>query len=143
MNLKIIRLVIVFLTVAIMSYIAGWLNGFPLLGIDDANIYMVYMKNLANGYGFVYNPGSERVEGFTSLLWTLIGALFFKTTSHPNIFLLALNVIVQTFALWKLIQFIESRVNATNQTLLSKESILTLGILCAHSGYFEWTIFLY
>ena len=39
----------------------------PLTGIDDANIYFVYARNLANGHGFVYNIGGERVEGFTSL----------------------------------------------------------------------------
>jgi hypothetical protein len=36
---------------------------------DDAMVSMRYAKNLANGYGLVWNPGGERVEGFTNPLW--------------------------------------------------------------------------
>src|SRR5689334_17399836 len=64
-----------------------------LTGIDDANIYFVYAKNLANGHGFVYNVGGERVEGFTSLLWTLICTLAFKFSSQPELILLVINVV--------------------------------------------------
>lgn len=46
----------------------------PLLGFDDANIFLVYARNLAAGEGAVWVPGGERVEGFTSLLWTLLAA---------------------------------------------------------------------
>jgi arabinofuranosyltransferase len=64
----------------------------PQLGVDDAYIFFVYARNLADGYGFVYNVGGEAVEGFTSLLWTLICALAFRITSTPHQFLLALNI---------------------------------------------------
>ena len=40
---------------------------------DDAFIAFRYAANLADGHGLVYQPG-ERVEGFTNLLWVLIGA---------------------------------------------------------------------
>ena len=40
---------------------------------DDAWISLRYADNLASGHGLVFNPG-ERVEGFTNLLWTLLGA---------------------------------------------------------------------
>lgn len=43
---------------------------------DDAMISMRYAKNLADGYGLVWNPGGERVEGFTNPLWTLFMAVF-------------------------------------------------------------------
>src|SRR5258708_7855289 len=33
---------------------------------DDAMISMRYAKNLAQGFGLVWNPGGERVEGFTN-----------------------------------------------------------------------------
>lgn len=39
--------------------------------IDAAYIGFRYAENLAGGAGLVYNPG-ERVEGYTSLLWTLL-----------------------------------------------------------------------
>ena len=64
----------------------------PPLGIDDAYIFFVYARNLADGHGFVYNVGGESVEGFTSLLWTLICALAFRITSKPLELLLALNI---------------------------------------------------
>jgi len=41
---------------------------------DDAMISMRYAKNLAHGDGLVWNPGGERVEGFSNPLWVLIMA---------------------------------------------------------------------
>lgn len=42
---------------------------------DDAMIAMRYARNLANGYGLVWNPGGERVEGYTDPLWVLFMSL--------------------------------------------------------------------
>jgi len=42
--------------------------------LDDAYISYRYARNLADGHGLVFNPG-ERVEGITSLLWTLLVAV--------------------------------------------------------------------
>lgn len=36
---------------------------------DDAMISMTYARNLAQGYGPVWNPGGEHVEGYTNPLW--------------------------------------------------------------------------
>jgi len=41
---------------------------------DDAMVSMRYARNLAEGFGLVWNPG-EYVEGYTNLLWTLWMAL--------------------------------------------------------------------
>lgn len=43
---------------------------------DDPMISMRYAKNLAAGYGLVWNPGGERVEGFTNPLWVLYMTVF-------------------------------------------------------------------
>jgi arabinofuranosyltransferase len=43
---------------------------------DDAMISMRFARNLAQGFGLVWNPGGERVEGFTNPLWVLYMALF-------------------------------------------------------------------
>jgi len=67
---------------------------YQLTGIDDANIYFVYARNLVGGHGFVYNIGGERVEGFTSLLWTLICALAFKFSSQSELILLIINIVI-------------------------------------------------
>ena len=43
---------------------------------DDAMISMRYARNLANGDGLVWNPGGERVEGYTNPLWVVFMAVF-------------------------------------------------------------------
>lgn len=43
--------------------------------LEDALISLRYARNIANGLGFVYNPG-EHVLGTTTPLWTLINALY-------------------------------------------------------------------
>ena len=37
---------------------------------DDAMISMTYARNLAQGYGLVWNAGESPVEGYTNPLWT-------------------------------------------------------------------------
>ena len=39
---------------------------------DDAFISFRYARNLAEGAGLVFNPGFERVEGYSNFLWVLI-----------------------------------------------------------------------
>jgi arabinofuranosyltransferase len=51
------------------SFVIGDERYFSLF--DDAMISMRYAKNLANGYGLVWNPGGERIEGYTNPLWVL------------------------------------------------------------------------
>jgi hypothetical protein len=42
---------------------------------DDAMISMRYGRHLAQGFGLVWNPGENPVEGYSNLLWTLWMAL--------------------------------------------------------------------
>lgn len=51
------------------SFMVGGERFFVLF--DDAMISMRYAKNLANGFGLVWNPGETPVEGFTNPLWTI------------------------------------------------------------------------
>lgn len=62
---------------ALLFYLVFILRtAFPVHGeayftlFDDAMISMSYARNLAEGYGLVWNPG-ERVEGYSNFLWTL------------------------------------------------------------------------
>jgi arabinofuranosyltransferase len=64
----------------------------PRLGTDDAYIFFIYARNLAEGHGFVYNIGGEAVEGFTSFLWAIVCGLAFRLTSKPLELLLAINI---------------------------------------------------
>ena len=88
------------LTVLIGSGLAWYLLGCPGTGIDDADIFFVYGRNFAQGHGFVYNIGGERVEGFTSLLWTLICACLFRLTDHVEIPLYLINLLMGIATLW-------------------------------------------
>jgi arabinofuranosyltransferase len=49
---------------------------------DDAFISFRYAKNFVEGNGLVYNI-SERVEGYTNFLWTLLLSLFMKMGLDP------------------------------------------------------------
>lgn len=73
----------------------------PLTGIDDANIFFTYASNLANGEGFVYNAGGERVEGFTSLAWTLVCALGYTVSRQPELLLLCFNTLLVALAMYQ------------------------------------------
>lgn len=47
---------------------------------EDAYISFRYGRNLLEGHGLVFNPGGERVEGITNLLWTLLLAAASRLT---------------------------------------------------------------
>jgi hypothetical protein len=51
---------------------------------DDAMVSMRYGKNLAQGFGLVWNPGGERVEGYTNLLWVLYMSLIHLLPIAPS-----------------------------------------------------------
>jgi len=114
----------------------------PYLGIDDAFIYFVYAKNLAHGHGFVYNVGGERVEGFTSMLWVLICSLFYRLFSE-NYFrqaLVLLNIAMVSFALFRLIDFLDRRFAGRPVSFPSFPSFCLLAILFVVKGYLDWTV---
>ena len=50
---------------------------------DDSFISFRYARNLVDGNGLVYNPGGERVEGYTNFLWTLILAGVISVGGDP------------------------------------------------------------
>lgn len=111
----------------------------PLIGIDDANIYMIYMRNLAEGHGFVYNAGGEHVEGFTSLSWTILGSLLYLIFPTPEIALLGFSFLIVATVVFLLIKFINTYTQY--EGLVSPYAWLTLGLLAAIPGYFDWTLY--
>jgi hypothetical protein len=54
---------------AVIIHGSAWFTLF-----DDAMVSMRYAQNLAAGFGAVWNPGGERIEGITNPLWTLVMA---------------------------------------------------------------------
>ena len=77
-------LVLLLVLVGSAAWLAQFLSSTPLVGYDDANIFLVYARNIAGGHGFVYNVGGERVEGFTSPAWVLLCAAAMKITTRPE-----------------------------------------------------------
>jgi arabinofuranosyltransferase len=73
---------------------------------DDAFITLRYAQNVAHGAGAVYNAG-ERVEGYTSLTWMLLAALFAKLglplPGSVQVLgaLAGIGLLTATFALWR------------------------------------------
>lgn len=92
------------LAAAVLIGWGAWCHPSSGIGIDDSNITFVYARNLAEGRGFVYNPGGERVEGATSLLWTLLVAGMFKLGGDES------TVWAAGIALFALTQFVAARI---------------------------------
>lgn len=111
----------------------------PTIGIDDANIYMIYMRNLAEGHGFVYNAGGEHVEGFTSLSWTILGSFLYLIFPTPEIALLFFSFLIVATIIFLLIKF--TNTYTEYEGIISPYAWLTLGFLAAIPGYFDWTLY--
>jgi len=114
-----------FLIASLGAGLLIWFSWFVFLdsqgvGIDDANIFKVYAQNLSHGLGFVYQPGGERVEGFTSLLYTLLLSFAYKITGNLDVsgLLIGLSTFLAVVVLTtKLAYFIGLK----NQKLLNPE----------------------
>jgi len=97
------------LTVLLGTLVVWIMMGLPQTGIDDADIFFVYARNFAEGHGFVYNVGGERVEGFTSMLWTLVGSGWYSIFQSLELPLLMLNVLLGTVVVSACLERTENR----------------------------------
>lgn len=117
----------------------GLANGLPVIGIDDAAITRSYAENVANGHGYVYNIGGERVEGSTTLLWVLILTGLYALTGTPEFLIIA-----ATFALTVLAVFCSLRLTRALCDWLEIDEVvpvLVLSVLLVASpGYFMWSV---
>ena len=75
---------------------------------DDPWISFRYARNLVNGYGFVFNPGGEIVEGYTNFLWVIITACFMKLRFHPLVATKLLGVGLAYLSLYLLYKIAQS-----------------------------------
>src|SRR5581483_6343416 len=88
----------------------------------------------------VWNIGSERVEGFTSLLWTLIGALFYKLTGENFVWLLFLLGFILTYiTVCKVLLFVR-KCNGTLDKNLTETDVIIMALLLLPLGFLEWNI---
>lgn len=122
------------------AFVFLWISyGKPLVGIDDANIYQVYMRNLAGGHGLVYQAGGERVEGFTSLSWVLIGACFYRFLPAPEFFLILLSVLIVNGLMYRMNRAINML--SGRKAGLYGHHLFFMLLLLVVPGYFDWTLF--
>jgi arabinofuranosyltransferase len=69
--------IIISLSFCLYSALFVWRTSYVIDGVryfclfDDEMVSMRYARNLARGYGLVWNPGGERVEGFSNPLWVV------------------------------------------------------------------------
>jgi hypothetical protein len=92
---------------------------------EDAFIVARYAENLAHGYGFVFNPGDETVEGFSNHLWLWIWAILIKigipTFTSVRLMGILFGLLTVIF-LYKLVE----RITSKHQTYWAVVSIITL-----------------
>lgn len=110
------------------------------LGIDDANIFFVYGRNIRQGFGFVYNPGGERVEGFTSLAWALTCAAAFFWR-HPEKVLLLVNGLLVSISLSILIFRLGTHEKgAKNAFFIPLAALAVVGWTFTAPEFFSWCV---
>lgn len=119
--------------------------GQPLTGIDDANIFMTYARNLARGDGFVYYPGGERIEGFTSFSWLLVCGAWSWITPNPEFLLLCVSVVLNAVAWTACLMFLEENIfrplgdGAGRAVSFGVLACAFLWWVLASPGYIVWT----
>ncbi len=104
-------------------------------GIDDSNIYFVYVKNLYEGNGFVYNFDGPRVEGFTSFLWTLVLALIYSIRILPfETSILVLCFFITTLTVYQFFRFVK---NLFSESL----GLFIVAYMVLMPGFIDWNVF--
>jgi arabinofuranosyltransferase len=109
-----------FFVVAVLR--TGWLS-------DDAFIAIRSVDHLVNGRGFVLNLG-QRVQSFTSPLWTLLCVPFFWLTQSPYAALMAPSVLCSVAL---------AVVLARGQRAHPWRAAATLTALCASSSFLSFS----
>jgi hypothetical protein len=124
-----------FLSVVLIAAIycaAVFLPGLTSFAVDDSFIFFRYARNLADGHGFVFNPGEPAGEGFTSWGWLLLLSVF----SYLGVGLLATSkmlglvfFLLAGIFLFKLILYITGKLREERDS--RGTSILTAVLLTA------------
>jgi hypothetical protein len=124
---------IAILLTLIAQALLTWLVLDPSVGFDDANITQAYARNIAEGHGYVYNVGGERVEGSTSFLWTLLNVAGFAI-GQPILFVTALCFVITAATL--------DCARATAVALSGSQSAGVIAVLLFNvfPAYFAWSL---
>ncbi len=113
--------------------------GLPFIGIDDAAITRSYAENIANGVGYVYNLGGERVEGATAILWVGILSVLYSVTATPEVSIIAVCAVFAAVAVFLVLRL--TRMICAQLEFESRPAIMILAVfLLASPGYFMWSV---
>src|SRR5882757_11303393 len=131
--------VIALITTALCSFLVYRNLGKPMLtGIDDENITQVYGRNLANGFGYVYTPNFEHVEGATSPLWVAVHYLLYKITAQPESYILVFGAALTALAIYWSLGL--ARLTAAALALPRWALWIPVLAIAAQPNYFHWTV---
>jgi len=89
----------------------------PTRMVDDAFIYLRFANNLAQGFGFSWNPGEAPVEGFTSITYLMLLVLSEKLNISSIGIIPFLGIgssLVLLILSWQLGEFINPAHNSEN-----------------------------
>lgn len=88
---------------------------------DDAYISFRYARNFARGFGLVFNPGFERVEGYSNFLWVMLLAALDRVGLAPERVAIPLGLAL-TVALWAVVV----RATLERRAALGHDALLVL-----------------
>jgi hypothetical protein len=131
-----LRRVVLALAVLSMVYLAYEKMGRPLIGVDDANIFLVYARNLREGHGFVYNVGGERVEGVSSLLWVALISMAYFISANPEPIVLVANIGLLLATTFLAADFLAHLSEDSGEKVLMPAVYVAL--ICASPEYITW-----
>ena len=97
--------------------------------IDDAFIFFRYADNFLAGHGLTWNPGGERVEGYTSFLYMLVVVALRALRMDPILAANAFNVTC-------LVMLVAASVPLVRCVSKSRAALLAAPILVAAHTYF-------
>ncbi|MEE2676712.1 MAG: hypothetical protein VX876_07095 [Planctomycetota bacterium] len=97
-------------------------------GIDDANIFFTYAKNVVEGHGAVYYSGGDPVEGYSSTLFMLLCAVGMLVTENIEFFVLLVNAILMCGVLMSLQFFLHglAKESLPEDTPITKRELLVV-----------------
>ncbi len=105
---------------------------------DDAMISMTYARNLAQGYGLVWNAGEARVEGYTNPLWMVFMAGFHLLPIAENWMSLPIQICGALFLLSSLIVLRKIALNVTGNQ--DKVMLLAVFITAFYYPLINWSL---
>ncbi len=113
---------------------------------DDPMISMRYAYHLANGHGLVWNPG-ERVEGYTTFLWTLwmaVPHVLHIPLSKTSILILITSVGLAIFTLFPLRKWMQTlKVDDTAFVFVFAAFVFSKNILAWAVSGFETSLLMF